>query len=279
MPPRNSPGPAEGWLFLALALALSSLVWSGLFLIDPSGNPWAGGGEMGPGVIMLFLGGGAIPSLLGILFAFRRGSWPAVRRLLARALPRGGDVRTALIAMTLAIAAALVARVAGEALGATPPALDFSAVPQAAAMALAAALMEEFGWRGTAVPALARRIGLSLAGLVVGVVWAVWHTVGALWSVAPFFGQWFAAYYATGIIGVMAGAGMTMAVIQEHARGGLFPVLAFHLAFSAAANLATPSAGDPGGAVIISTCFATAHLAIGVAALIWLRTRSSIETV
>lgn len=273
------PTAAEGWLFLAAALALSSLVWSGLFLLDPSDNPWAGGSSMGPGVIVLFLGGGAIPSLLGFAFAYRRGSWPSVRALLARALPRGGDPLTALVAMAIAIAAALAARAAGSQLGANPPPLDLSAIPQVAAMALAAALMEEFGWRGTALPALARRIGLPLAGLVVGVVWAVWHTVGALWSVAPFFGPWFAAYYLTGIIGVMAGAGMTLAVIQDFARGGLFPVIAFHLAFSASASLATPSAGDPAGAVKIAACLAVAHIAIGIAALAWRRARNAATTV
>lgn len=281
MPARTIPRPtaAEGWLFLAAALALSSLVWSGLFLLDPSDNPWVGGGSMGPGVIALFLGGGAVPSLLGFVFAFRRGSWKAVKALLARAWPHGRDPLTALVAMALAVGMALIARVAGEQFGASPPPIDVSAVPQAAVMALAAALMEEFGWRGTALPALARRIGLPIAGLVVGIVWAVWHTVGALWSVAPFFGPWFAAYYVTGIIGVMAGAGMTLAVIQDYARGGLFPVIAFHLAFSASANLVTPSAGDPAGAVKTAACFAAAHIALGVAALAWRRRRTAGEMV
>lgn len=45
-PQGSAPTVRDGWLFLLLALTLSSLIWSGLFFIDPANNPWAGGGSM-----------------------------------------------------------------------------------------------------------------------------------------------------------------------------------------------------------------------------------------
>lgn len=55
--------------------------------------------------------------------------------------------------------------------------------------------VEEFGWRGLALPLLQRRMAPIWAGLVVGVIWAVWHTpafllsvsVYSAWSFMPFF--------------------------------------------------------------------------------------------
>lgn len=253
-----------GWLFLAAALLLSSLIWSGLFFIDADSNPWAGGSGMSPMLIVLFLAGGAVPSVLGILVAFGKGGGRGIVQLLGRVVPHGTDWGWAGLALVLAIAAGLLARLFGELLGATPPELNLSLAPQAAVMALAAALMEEFGWRGTAVPALRGAHSLLLTGLVVGLVWSVWHTVGGVWSVGPFFGNWFAAYYLTGIVATMVGAGLTAASLWSLGEGRLFPVIAFHVGFSSAANVFTPSAGTPAGAVVIATCFAVLHVLIGV---------------
>jgi len=55
--------------------------------------------------------------------------------------------------------------------------------------------IEEFGWRGFALPLLQRRMAPIWAGLVIGVIWGGWHlpafllsgTVYSSWSVLPFF--------------------------------------------------------------------------------------------
>lgn len=55
--------------------------------------------------------------------------------------------------------------------------------------------MEEIGWRGFALPILQRHLAPFWAGLILGIIWAVWHlpafmlsgTPQAAWSFLPFF--------------------------------------------------------------------------------------------
>jgi membrane protease YdiL (CAAX protease family) len=55
--------------------------------------------------------------------------------------------------------------------------------------------VEEFGWRGVALPILQRHMAPLWAGLIVGAVWGLWHlqafylsgTVQSGWGFAPFF--------------------------------------------------------------------------------------------
>lgn len=55
--------------------------------------------------------------------------------------------------------------------------------------------VEEFGWRGVALPILQRHMAPLWAGLIIGAVWGLWHlpafylsgTVQSGWGFAPFF--------------------------------------------------------------------------------------------
>jgi membrane protease YdiL (CAAX protease family) len=69
-------------------------------------------------------------------------------------------------------------------------------MPMVAVMAVMLLLgpVEELGWRGVAQPLLQRRLAPVWAGLVIGLVWGVWHlpafhlagTLQAEWSFTPF---------------------------------------------------------------------------------------------
>jgi membrane protease YdiL (CAAX protease family) len=55
--------------------------------------------------------------------------------------------------------------------------------------------VEEFGWRGLALPLLQRKLAPAWAGLILGIIWGFWHmpafllsgTPQSAWSFTPFF--------------------------------------------------------------------------------------------
>ena len=65
----------------------------------------------------------------------------------------------------------------------------------ALALALFLGPIEEFGWRGLALPLLQRKFAPIWAGLILGVIWAIWHipsflmsgTPQSAWAFWPFF--------------------------------------------------------------------------------------------
>jgi len=47
---------------------------------------------------------------------------------------------------------------------------------------LVAGIFEELGWTGYAIPQLRRRYRVFGAGLISGLVWAVWHLLAVFWA-------------------------------------------------------------------------------------------------
>ncbi|MDH5601729.1 MAG: CPBP family intramembrane metalloprotease, partial [Gammaproteobacteria bacterium] len=56
--------------------------------------------------------------------------------------------------------------------------------------------VEEFGWRGVALPLLQRKFAPIWAGLILGVIWALWHLPAFLLSGTQQSGWSFTAFFA-----------------------------------------------------------------------------------
>lgn len=83
---------------------------------------------------------------------------------------------------------------------------------------------EEFGWRGLALPLLQRRFSPFWASLILGVIWAIWHTPAFLvggtpqsaWSFGPFF---------VGLVAIT----VILTPLFNASRGSLLIAILYHL--------------------------------------------------
>lgn len=102
---------------------------------------------------------------------------------------------------------------------------------------------EEIGWRGYALPRLAGAMGLPLASVVLGVIWAAWHLPFFFMPGADTEGQSFPLY----LLQVTA-LSVAMAWVYWRVGGTLLPVMVMHAAVNNTKDIvpsATPGAADP----------------------------------
>jgi hypothetical protein len=160
--------------FFALTLAVTwacflTIAWSGGFPPGGPPRPWH--------QVLLYVGVFA-PSLVALALTARTSGKPGVRALLSGISRMSVGARWYVFALgymaAIKLASALVHRAA---LGQWPRFGTESWVLMLAAIPISTLSQagEEIGWRGFALPRLAERLGLGLASVVLGVIWAVWH--------------------------------------------------------------------------------------------------------
>ena len=81
--------------------------------------------------------------------------------------------------------------------------------------------IEEFGWRGVALPLLQRKYSPFWAGMILGVIWATWHIPSFLMSGTPQNAWSFAPYF----VGVVAISVILTPLFNDAQGSLLFPVL------------------------------------------------------
>lgn len=83
--------------------------------------------------------------------------------------------------------------------------------------------VEEFGWRGLALPLLQRRLAPLWSGLVIGVIWGVWHLPAFFMGGTPHYEWVFVSFF----VGVIA-LSVIMTALFNSSQGSILIAALFH---------------------------------------------------
>lgn len=98
--------------------------------------------------------------------------------------------------------------------------------------------VEEFGWRGFALPLLQRKMAPFWATLILGAIWAVWHYPAFIISGTPQSGGSFAVFVVAAMV-----ISVPFTAMYNASRGSILVAVLFHFH---ANNVALPRDGGPG---------------------------------
>lgn len=114
------------------------------------------------------------------------------------------------------------------------------------AIAVGAGVFEEIGWTGFATPKLRLHFGLLPTGLIVGVLWAVWHWIIAVWTSGMLSGTLpIASYFLDPLLFLLVFRVLMVWVYER--TGSLLVAVLMHVSLTASATLLSPAgiAGAP----------------------------------
>jgi membrane protease YdiL (CAAX protease family) len=247
-------------VFVALAYAVSWLLW----IAAAATMGWDFSMRSGAAAIggPLYLLGVWAPAFAAVALTAHADGRAGVSALLGRMLMGSVQVRWYLFAVgyftAIKLAVALMQRmIAGEwpAFSPEPWFVMMAGVPLSTPMQGG----EEIGWRGYLLPQLSTRVGLSVASLIVGVIWACWHLPFFFVAGADKSGQPFLPY----LLGVTA-LSVAMAWLYWRTRGSLLLTMLMH----AAVNNLNPLAASVSTSTSVLAIRAS-FVAWGTVALLW----------
>jgi membrane protease YdiL (CAAX protease family) len=121
------------------------------------------------------------PFVAAMILSYRWSGWNGVRELFKKTFDyqkisnRVWYLPTLLLMPVIMTLSYAIMRLAGLPL--PEPVIPWAMVPVFFLIFLISAISEELGWMGLAVEPVQKRWGVLGAGLILGTVWAVWHTI------------------------------------------------------------------------------------------------------
>jgi uncharacterized protein len=179
-------------------------------------------GEIGPTNPLVILAIYA-PGIAGVLLVWRRYGFSGLIRFFQRlALWRTPKLWWLFLILGIPAVVYTAAAIKGTLSDPFPFSSGYQMLP-ALVLALFLGPIEEFGWRGLALPLLQRRFAPFWAGLILGLIWALWHIPSFMmsgmpqstWSVVPFF------------LGILA-ISVILTPLFNASRGSLLIAILFH---------------------------------------------------
>ncbi len=224
-------------LYFILVFAVSWSLW------------FAANAATGPVVRSILIYTGVFtPGIVALALTRLHHGPSGVQRLLGRLVTF--DVRARWFAFALFFMAAvklLVALIARVVTGSWPvfgnepvPGMFVAAI---VATVIGGQIGEELGWRGYALPRLARPMGLGAASIVLGVIWATWHIPLFYILGGDTVGQSFPFYLAQ-----VVAISIVIAWVYMKTNGSLSVTMLLHAAINNTKDIvpsAVPGASDP----------------------------------
>ncbi|MGD9333179.1 MAG: CPBP family intramembrane metalloprotease [Desulfobacterales bacterium] len=164
------------------------------------------------------------PALGALILVARNGGLTGMRRFLGRFLLwRCDPAWYAFLVIGIPLIFIGGSALKGNLLRDPFPFASFQALIVALFLAAIKGPIEEFGWRGLALPLLQRKFAPVWAGLILGVIWGVWHLPAFLLSGTPQSEWSFAAFF----LGCLAISVIATALFNT-SRGSILLAAFFH---------------------------------------------------
>lgn len=240
---RRHPLPA----FFCIAFAISWLLWGSLFFIAPEGWDITAS----PAVLLPALLGGIGSSASGIVVIAASQGKGGLRSLFGRLRQRTNPVWYVLAFSVVPAMLMLMLAVNGTALD-----QDLAGKLGTGAMiGGVAALIEEFGWRGFALPALQKKYGSAIvAGIMLGSIWAFWHILPSYWGSGSSYGQlWLPSFLVFALSLVAYSVFITW--VFNRTKGNMLVAILLHATYSGSQFVLFPLQASPVENIQLSAVF------------------------
>jgi membrane protease YdiL (CAAX protease family) len=239
----------KGWplgSFFALTFALS---WPAWWLAARLGFGTQSSSIIGA---LAFYAGVFSPGIISLVLTRSLHGPEALRALLARLIQVNVAGRWFAFALFFTVAIKLASAVAHRLLLGEWPAFATPPLALTVLLMFGATLLstmigsqagEELGWRGFALPRMAASMGLARSGVILGLVWALWHLpIFYLFPLGDTYHQSFPLYTLQ-----VTAISVAMTWLYAHTRGSLFLAMLMHAAVNNTKDIVPSAPAEPGG--------------------------------